>query len=115
MSQRHEDTIENDVGEEPIDRGHLRRMTFADPVLEREVLTLFDRQATSMLALLGAAEPQALPRLAHAVKGSARGIGAWRVARAAATLETAPGSDLHPLMDALVEARGAVARILGRN
>lgn len=115
MGHSREDTIENEPGDEPIDRAHLRRMTFADPVLEREVLTLFDRQATSMLSLLGAAEPQALPRLAHAVKGSARGIGAWRVARAAAILEAAPQSDVAALMDALIEARTAVAHILRRN
>jgi HPt (histidine-containing phosphotransfer) domain-containing protein len=110
-----EDTIDTETGDEAIDRGHLRRMTLADPALEREVLTLFDRQATSMLQLLGAAQPAALPRLAHAVKGSARGIGAWRVARAAAMLEAAPESDVHMLMSALIEARVAVAQILHRN
>ena len=115
MGQSSEHTVECEAAEEPIDRGHLRRMTLADPALEREVLTLFDRQAGSMIALLGAAEPQALPRLAHAVKGSARGVGAWRVARAAAMLETAPQSDVHALMNALIEARAAVAQILGRN
>jgi HPt (histidine-containing phosphotransfer) domain-containing protein len=112
MAESRDETIENEAGEAPIDLGHLRRMTFADPVLEREVLTLFDRQATSMLSLLGAAEPEALPRLAHAVKGSARGIGAWRVARAAAMLESAPHGDVAALMEALIEARSAVATIL---
>ena len=115
MGQGHDDTIDHEAGDEPIDRGHLRRMTFADPVLEREVLTLFDRQAASMLSLLGGAEPAALPRLAHAVKGSARGIGAWRVARAAAILEAGPHGDVAALMDALIEARAAVGQILGRN
>jgi len=113
MGQSREDKIEAD--DEPIDRGHLRRMTFADPVLEREVLILFDRQATSMLSLLGSAEAPALPRLAHAIKGSARGIGAWRVACAAAILEAAPHGDVAALMDALSEARAAVAQILGRS
>jgi len=115
MGQSREDTIDQEAGDAPIDRSHLRRMTFADPALECEVLTLFDRQVTSMLALLGAAEPEALPRLVHAVKGSARGIGAWRVARAAAVLEAAPHGDVHMLMDALIEARMAVAQILRRN
>jgi hypothetical protein len=115
MGQRHKETVDHEADDQAIDRGHLRRMTFADPVIEREVLTLFDRQATSMIVHLGSAEPDALARLAHAVKGSARGIGAWRVARAAAMLESAPGSDVHTLMSALIEARAAVAQILGRN
>jgi hypothetical protein len=103
----------------PIDRGHLRQMTFADVVLERDVLGLFDRQAASMLKLIPVAEPQALAALAHAVKGSARGIGAWRVAHAAAELEAAPkggeGAARDKLMTALVEARTAVAKILRGN
>jgi HPt (histidine-containing phosphotransfer) domain-containing protein len=98
-----------------IDRAHLRQMTFSDPVLEREVLALFDRQAASMLELIPVAETGALPALAHAVKGSARGIGAWRVARAAAVLEAAPQRDIRELTAALVEARAAIAKILGRN
>jgi HPt (histidine-containing phosphotransfer) domain-containing protein len=109
----------NDASSDPIDRGHLRQMTFADVVLERDVLGLFDRQAASMLKLIPVAEPQALAALAHAVKGSARGIGAWRVAHAAAEVETAPqGGEpaaKQKLMAALVEARTAVAKILRGN
>jgi HPt (histidine-containing phosphotransfer) domain-containing protein len=98
-----------------IDRDHLRRMTFADPALEREVLGLFDRQAASMLDLIPVAATGALPELAHAVKGSARGIGAWRVARAAAALETAPQGECRELIDALRDARAAIATILRHN
>jgi hypothetical protein len=105
---------ENTTGD-TVDRDHLRQLTFADPVLEREVLTLFDRQAASMLQLIPASEPQALPALAHAVKGSARGIGAWRVARAAAVLEAAPQGDTRVLMETLIEARAAIAKILRHN
>jgi HPt (histidine-containing phosphotransfer) domain-containing protein len=100
---------------EAIDRAHLRQMTFSDAILEREVLGLFDKQAASMLELIPVAEPGALPALAHAVKGSARGIGAWRVAEAAAILEMAPHGNRAPLSAALVEARAAIARILPRN
>lgn len=95
-----------------IDRAHLRQMTFSDVILEREVLGLFDKQATSMLELIPLAKPEALPALAHAVKGSARGIGAWRVAEAAAALETAPQGNRAPLTAALVEVRAAIAGIL---
>ena len=97
---------------EAIDRAHLRQMTFSDGILEREVLGLFDKQAASMLELIPVATPEALPALAHAVKGSARGIGAWRVAEAAAALETAPQGNRAPLTAALVEARAAIAKIL---
>lgn len=108
-------TAETDETSAAIDRDHLRQMTFADPVLEREVLMLFDRQAASMLQTLPASAPEGLPALAHAVKGSARGIGAWRVARAAAALEAKPQSDTHALVEALIEARAAIAGILPRN
>jgi HPt (histidine-containing phosphotransfer) domain-containing protein len=100
---------------EAIDRAHLRKMTFNDAVLEREVLGLFDKQAASMLELIPVAQPDALPALAHAVKGSARGIGAWRVAEAAAVLELAPAGNRAPLTAALVEARAAITGILPRN
>jgi hypothetical protein len=100
---------------EAIDRTHLRQMTFSDAALEREVLGLFDRQAASMLELLPVAKPDALPALAHAVKGSARGIGAWRVAQSAGALEAGPHGSPVALVTALTEARAAIARILARN
>ena len=99
---------------EAIDRAHLRQMTFSDAVLEREVLGLFDRQAASMLELIPVAKPEALPALVHAVKGSARGIGAWRVARAAAALEADPQANTAALVAALAEARAAIAKILAK-
>ena len=78
-----------------IDRGHLARMTFGDRSLEREVLQLFDRQAALLLERMRTSEPAAIATLAHTLKGSAVGIGATRVARAAAAVETtaraAPG------------------------
>lgn len=95
-----------------IDRAHLWRMTFGDAVLEREVLGLFDRQAEAMLGRLPAAEGPALSELAHAVKGSARGVGAWRVAGAAAEVESGGHGSLPALLAALADARAEVARIL---
>jgi HPt (histidine-containing phosphotransfer) domain-containing protein len=73
----------------PIDRDHLARMTLGDIALEREVLELFDRQAMMLTARLRDAEAFAVAALAHTLKGSARGIGAWRVAQAAELLEIA--------------------------
>ncbi len=66
-----------------IDEDHLGRMTLGDRRLEREVLELFLRQTTIMLSRIADADPPLAAAAAHTLKGSARGIGAWRVARAA--------------------------------
>jgi HPt (histidine-containing phosphotransfer) domain-containing protein len=76
-----------------IDEDHLARMTLGDRRLEREVLEIFVRQNTIMLNRIVAAEPALAAAAAHTLKGSARGIGAWRVARAAELLEHAAGAD----------------------
>ena len=76
-----------------IDENHLGRMTLGDRRLEREVLELFVRQTTVMLNRIVGAEPPLAAAAAHTLKGSARGIGAWRVARAAELLEHAAGGD----------------------
>src|SRR6202044_705864 len=72
-----------------IDDTHLERMTLGDRRLEREVLELFVRQTGIMLNRIAGAEPALAAAVAHTLKGSARGIGAWRVARAAEFLEHA--------------------------
>jgi Hpt domain-containing protein len=57
-----------------------------------------------------------VPAIAHTLKGSARGIGAWPVARAAEAVEAAPATELEPAVAALAlaasEARAAIADIL---
>ena len=63
-------------------------MTLGDAGLEQEVLTMFAEQAVGLIAAL-AALPAETGALAHTLKGSARGIGAFAVADAAASLETA--------------------------
>ena len=70
-----------------IDEEHLGRMTLGDRRLEREVLELFLRQTALMLDRIVGADPPLAAAAAHTLKGSARGIGAWRVARAAELLE----------------------------
>ena len=69
-----------------LDLDHLERMTLGERELEREVLMLFAQQSADLLARL-----EKLPRegasLAHTLKGSARGIGAFAVADAADDLE----------------------------
>src|SRR5277367_1271306 len=72
----------------PIDLDHLKRMTLGDESLEREVLAMFSAQSVSLIGAL-AALPAEARALVHTLKGSARAIGAFAVADAAAALETA--------------------------
>jgi HPt (histidine-containing phosphotransfer) domain-containing protein len=105
----------------PIDLVHLARATLGDRALEREVLQLFDRQSGMLIARMRAAGPAGIAALAHTLKGSARGIGAWRVARAAELLELA-GASGNPTAEALdtlaaasEEARTVIAELLLAN
>jgi len=92
-----------------IDQNHLGRMTLGDLRLEREVLELFVRQTTLILNRIAAAEPALASAAAHTLKGSARGIGAWRVARAAELLEQAADGNAGEtgMADAIMELKGA--------
>jgi HPt (histidine-containing phosphotransfer) domain-containing protein len=104
----------------PIDLEHLRRMTLGDAGLEREVLGMFARQACQLAATLATAPPEA-SALVHTLKGSARAIGAIRVAAAAAGLEAAirdgqaPAQALGVLRDRVAEADAAIAALLRRS
>jgi HPt (histidine-containing phosphotransfer) domain-containing protein len=102
-----------------VDLVHLFRMTLGDHDLEREVLQLFARQADMLMARMQGAAPAGIAAMAHTLKGSARGIGAWRVAHAADALELtarANGADLTTAVDALrsaaAETRTAIADLL---
>ncbi len=104
-----------------IDDDHLARMTLGDRALEREVLEIFLRQATIMIERIERGEPGLAAAAAHTLTGSARGIGAWRVAQAAERLEQAAGNAgaaLDEAVDALkaatVEAGAAINARLGK-
>ena len=104
----------------PIDIVHLRRMTLGDVGLEREVLAMFSAQAVGLAGAL-ATLPSDARALAHTLKGSARAIGAFGVADAAACLEALinSGGDqaeaLVELDDAVALARTAIDAILHRS
>jgi len=104
------------TGEPPIDRAHLCRMTLGDRALARDVLALFDRQIEMLIGRMGEVEPAGVAELAHTLKGSARGVGAWPVARAAEAVEVASAADLAPALAALAaaagETRATIAEIL---
>jgi HPt (histidine-containing phosphotransfer) domain-containing protein len=99
-----------------IDLQHLSRMTLGDRGLEREVLALFDRQAEILLPRIRQGVPAAAASLAHTLKGSALGIGAWRVARAAEAVEQAKTGEIAAAVDALgtaiCETKAAIASML---
>lgn len=76
-----------------LDLVHLTRQTFGDAALEHEVLTLFADQAMATTASLrSASSDDERRRLFHLLKGSARGVGAFRLAEAAWEGEQNPAS-----------------------
>jgi HPt (histidine-containing phosphotransfer) domain-containing protein len=104
----------------PIDVEHLKRMTLGDAGLEREVLAMFSAQAVRLIGTLAGLPPDAAA-LAHTLKGSARAIGAFRVADAAGGLETAirngdgPAEMLAELKEAIAQVRMAIDAMLRRS
>ncbi len=96
-----------------IDATHLERMTLGDRRLEREVLELFLRQTAIMLDRVVNAPPPLAAAAAHTLKGSARGIGAWRVARAAELLEqaAADGGEVAPRHNSVHDLREAIEEL----
>lgn len=106
------------VPDQPIDRTHLYKMTLGDHSLEGEVLRLFERQTGMLLERMAGAEPAQVKALAHTLNGSARGIGAWRVANAAQAVEATVansgdvGSAIKALRGAAQEALAAIAELL---
>jgi HPt (histidine-containing phosphotransfer) domain-containing protein len=104
----------------PIDLVHLSRMTLGDRALEREVLSLFDRQMGMLMERIETAQPPVAAAAAHTLKGSASGIGAFAIARAAAQLEEATRSEdaaariagIAGLRAAIRDARSEIAGLL---
>jgi HPt (histidine-containing phosphotransfer) domain-containing protein len=106
-------------GEPAVDVAHLARMTLGEEGLEREVLGLFDRQAEMLLARMASETPRVVAALAHTLKGSASGVGAWRVADAASAVERAAGEPgavaltrvMNDLAAAVAEAHAAIGEL----
>ena len=104
----------------PIDFDHLKRMTLGDAGLEQEVLAMFSAQSAGLVDQL-LVLPTDARALAHTLKGSARAIGAFAVADAAARLEQAltagsdPADRLAQLGDAVAVARTAIDAMLRRS
>jgi HPt (histidine-containing phosphotransfer) domain-containing protein len=99
-----------------IDTAHLSRMTLGELSLQREVLALFDRQADILLPRIRRGEPAVASASVHTLKGSATGIGAFKVARAAEAVEQAKDAAAAAAIDTLAavldEAKAEIARLL---
>jgi HPt (histidine-containing phosphotransfer) domain-containing protein len=94
------------------DRAHFGVMTGEDRALQVEVVGLFRQQAEAMAGLFAADEPAEIWRpAAHKLKGSARGIGLWRLAQACADVEDA-GGDAREQRAALRAALGEALEVL---
>ena len=78
----------HDGGTKPIDLAYLGRFTLGNEGLEREILDLFVTHMPRYLAELREAHSaKAWHDAAHTLKGAARGVGAWRIARCAEAAE----------------------------
>jgi HPt (histidine-containing phosphotransfer) domain-containing protein len=101
----------------PVDLVHLSRQTFGERGLEREVLALFQAHAALQLTRIrSAADAGERRAAAHHIKGSARSIGAWPVARLAGAVEEAgedAGELVRELAEALAEACAFIDRLAG--
>jgi HPt (histidine-containing phosphotransfer) domain-containing protein len=76
-----------------VDLVHLARYTLGNRSLEREVLVLFHAQCEiNLRRLKEAMDDKAWADAAHTIKGSARGIGAWPIAKSAETAEALKGA-----------------------
>ena len=74
----------------PVDLAHLARQTMGDRALEQEVLALFVQQALSVRDKIIDADVRERLLLAHGLKGSARGVGAFAIADCASSIERQP-------------------------
>ncbi len=89
----------------PVDLVHLSRYTLGERALEREVLELFSAQSVVYLEQLKQSRTDLdWKNAAHTIKGSARALGAWRVAEAAQRAEGLAGEALARSRAAQIEA-----------
>lgn len=104
---------------EPIDLEHLRRYTFGDKALEKEILGLFLMQLPETMGQLAAATNERDWKIAaHTLKGSSRAVGAARLADLAQAAENLASSQDRAAKDDSIrrlEAAAADARAFIEN
>lgn len=105
---------ENSSAFVPVDIEHLRRYTFGDEALEKEILSLFLGQLPDTLAALRKAASQHDWKVAaHTLKGSCRAVGAFRlgdIAQDAERLVFSSGSEVRAAAIAQLEEAASEAR-----
>jgi HPt (histidine-containing phosphotransfer) domain-containing protein len=95
---------------DPIDLDHLARQTMGDADLQAEVLAMFVEQARMLCdGIMAETGLDQRGALLHRLNGSARAIGAWRVAELAGRLER---TDMSP--EDAAALRVAVEAAIGR-
>lgn len=89
----------------PIDLAHLSRQTMGDRALEEEVLALFAHQiAATRGQIAETTANEERYRLAHTLKGAARGMGAFTLADCAEKIERDPSNkDLVGQLSSLID------------
>ncbi|TNE66527.1 MAG: Hpt domain-containing protein [Alphaproteobacteria bacterium] len=108
--------VESDWDETVVlDDRHLSGFTMGDEDLERQVLQIFSENAPGYLDTLKSAECESWKSDAHKLKGAARSIGAWRLARAAERAEFMgnPRADDPRRQAVLVEMQERLGQLLG--
>ncbi len=103
------------VQDAPLDLVHLTRQTLGDTNLEREVLSLFASQSRLYVDRMQNAKTGEERRMAaHTILGSARSVGAWRVAAAAkkCSHDRQSRTDLGELANEVAFARAFIMELL---
>ncbi|MEM1372544.1 MAG: Hpt domain-containing protein [Pseudomonadota bacterium] len=104
--------VKSQRSDAPVDMVHLARQSLGNRSLEVEILALFRVQSEIYLERIRhAADDKALSVAAHTLRGSALGIGAWRLAEEAAVLEKHP--DRVGLIDGFAETLDKTNRFIG--
>lgn len=97
----------------PVDYDHLRNQAAGNVGVMREVLGLFVTHCEQVIAELdNAQDAKAWKQWTHTLKGSARGVGAFAVAEAAAEAErrSMDKAALEPIRAAFAEARNFIGK-----
>jgi HPt (histidine-containing phosphotransfer) domain-containing protein len=97
-----------------IDLAHFEAATFGDRALQREVIGLFEAQAAKLLQTIRTTSGKEQSEAAHALKGAARGIGAFQVADEAEKIEQGNGAAVERLTQRVVEAQNAAALLIAK-
>lgn len=102
------DEYVNEHCADAIDFEHLGRYTMGNHELEQEILQIFCDQCLDYLSSLKNAleDKESWKQATHALKGSARGVGAWRIAAETQVAELLVGEALYTDRVSAVHAIG---------